>query len=133
VATIDAGLRQQSLPDIAQLDELSHLLQDAIRDIDRITATPPPGPGPAPASVPLAPDELRERLTQLGHALAYDLGNAEPLLAELRAGVADTPDTPLAETIAAIAAHVEVFEIDVAQGLLRDVQERLESVERNES
>jgi signal transduction histidine kinase/DNA-binding response OmpR family regulator len=131
VVAIDAGLRQQRLPDVAQLDELSRLLQDVMRDIDRISAAPPPES--APAAAPLAPDELRERLTRLGRALAYDLGNAEPLLAELRAGVANTPDTPLAESIAAIAARVDVFEIDAAQALLREVQERLDTAERTES
>ena len=41
----------------------------------------------------------------------YDLGAAEPLLAELRAGVAGTPLEP---EIAAIAARVDVFDIDAA-------------------
>jgi hypothetical protein len=73
---------------------------------------------------------LRERLAQLGQALAYDLGSAEPVLAELRAAVGDTP---MAEAIAAIAACVDVFEIDAAQTLLREVQEHLASAERSES
>ena len=55
-------------------------------------------------------------------ALDYDLGSAERLLAQLRSGVVGTP---MASDIAAIAAKVDIFEIDTAQNLLTQLQNQL--------
>jgi hypothetical protein len=63
-------------------------------------------------------------LTQLAHALTHDLGAAEPVLAELRAGVSGAALEP---EIAAIAAEVEVFAIDAALELLNALQAGLPS------
>ncbi len=113
VSAIDTALKQEKMPDTAELDEMHVLLQNVMQDIDRLASLPEPAT--LPAIVPLSPDQLRERLERLGDALNNDLGSAEPLLAELRAGVRDTPLEP---EIAAIAARVDVFDIDAAQTLL---------------
>jgi len=113
LSEIDTELKQEKLPDAVQLDEMQTLLQSVMRDIDRLAASPELTT--PTASVPLDPEQLRERLERLGEALDYDLGSAEPLLAELRAGVRGTP---LEAEIAAIAAKVDVFDIDAAQARL---------------
>ena len=118
VTTIDAELKQEKCPDASQLDQLSRLLHHVMSDIDTLAANPERPAAPAAAA--LDPEQLRDRLQRLSEALNYDLGRAEALLAELRAGVGDTP---LAPPIAAIAALVEVFDIDAAQALLHQVQQ----------
>ncbi len=65
---------------------------------------------------------MRDLVERLAQALNYDLGAAEPLLAELRAGVGGTALEP---EIAAIAAQVEVFAIDEALARLQAVQAQL--------
>jgi len=113
LAEIDTELKQEKLPDAAQLDEMQTLLQRVMCDIDSLAASPELT---TPiASALLDPEQLRERLERLGEALDYDLGSAEPLLAELRAGVRGTP---LEAEIAAIAAKVDIFDIDAAQARL---------------
>jgi len=113
LAEIDTELKQEKLPDAVQLDEMHALLQSVMRDIDSLASSPELTT--PTASAPLDPEQLRERLKRLGEALDYDLGSAEPLLAELRAGVRGTP---LESEIAAIAAKVDVFDIDAAQASL---------------
>ena len=113
IAQIDAELKQKRRPDADALEVMRVLLQDVMRDIDSLAATPEQTT--TPVAAPLDPNQLRERLERLGEALDYDLGNAEPLLAELRAGVCGTP---LEAEIAAIAGKVDIFDIDAAQALL---------------
>ncbi|MBS1228942.1 MAG: periplasmic sensor hybrid histidine kinase [Proteobacteria bacterium] len=122
VTTIDAELKRENRPGTVQLEQLGRLLQNVMHDIDTLAATPTTAP-PA-AAIALDPTQLRDRLQRLSEALNYDLGRAEALLAELRAGVGDSPR---AAQIAAIAAHVEVFDIDAAQALLRQVQKTFSS------
>ena len=73
-------------------------------------------------ATPLAPDQLRARLEHLTQALRYDLGAAEPVLADLRAGVSGTLLEP---EIAAIAAQIDVFAIDEALTQLSTLQAHL--------
>jgi two-component system sensor histidine kinase/response regulator len=120
VADIDAELKQGHPPTAAALDTMQVLLQDVMRDIDHLTMSS--GLATAPVVVLLDPGQLRERLERLKEALDYDLGNAEPLLAQLRAGVSGTP---LEADMAAIAAKVDVFDIDAAQRLRTQLHERL--------
>jgi CheY-like chemotaxis protein/HPt (histidine-containing phosphotransfer) domain-containing protein len=108
VAAIDVGLKQGTLPEAAELDALRTLLEQVLHDIASLDSG---SAAPTPAVTPLAPDRLRDRLERLAHVLAYDLGAAEPLLAELREGVAGTS---LETSIASIAALVDVFDIDTA-------------------
>jgi len=120
VAEIDARLKQGQPPQAEAMEELRMRLQDVMRDIDHLAIMSKPTP--ASVAVPLAPSQLRQRLEALRDALDYDLGSAEPLLAELRAGVVGTA---LASDIAALAARIDVFDIDAAQALLVQLQERI--------
>ena len=120
VADIDARLQQGQPPDAAALAEMQVRLQAVIDDIDHLTLSPALQPAPAPA--PLNPVEINQRLERLAHALDYDLGAAEPLILELRAGVSGTPLEP---EIAAIATQVDRFAIDEALNQLNTLQERL--------
>ncbi|MFZ6654499.1 response regulator [Undibacterium sp. TJN19] len=116
VLDIDAELRQDKLPDLAELQELSDLLQNVLHDIDSLAIKT--APVITADSAQLTPQEFHERLAQLQQALESDLGNAEPLLAELRASARGTS---LETEIAAIAARVDVFDIDAAQVLLANI------------
>ena len=108
VAAIDIRLKQGALPEADELDAMRTLLEQVLHDIASLDSG---SAAPTSDATPLAPDRLRDRLERLAHALAYDLGAAEPLLAELREGVAGTP---LETSIASIAALVDVFDIDTA-------------------
>jgi len=114
VSEMDAALKLATRPQMALMDAVRSQLQDVLRDIDSLAATA--RTVPAPDAVALTPLQLHERLARLGEALVYDLGVAEPLLLELRAALRGTPDEM---KIAAIAAKVDVFDIDAAQDLLR--------------
>jgi signal transduction histidine kinase/CheY-like chemotaxis protein/HPt (histidine-containing phosphotransfer) domain-containing protein len=106
---IDGFLKQGLVPDAAVLDEADALLQRVMREIDGLADRTDQA---LPPAAPLAPDALRGLLARLGNALDYDLGAAEAVLAELRAGVAGSP---LEAEIAAVAALVDVFDIDMAR------------------
>jgi len=113
VAEIDVILKQGKPPPEERLEELHLLLNEVMRDIDTLAAkirleTPS-------VDAALTAGQLRERLESLKEALNYDLGRAEPLLADLLAGA---NGTPLESEISAIAAKVDIFDIDAAQSLL---------------
>ncbi|MES2877223.1 MAG: response regulator [Pseudomonadota bacterium] len=120
ITNIEAVLKQGHHPDAAALDAMVALLRDVMRDIDSLAASSMQTT--LSAAAPLDSGQLCERLERLRTALDYDLGVAEPLLAELRAGVVGTPLEP---EIATIAARVDVFDIDAAQTLLSQLHERL--------
>lgn len=115
---VDAGLKQGRVPAPELLDALAASFAALMADIDRLTPVSPPVvlrqrlEGPA----------LREHLLKLEQALGYDLGAVEPLLVDLRAGVAGTA---FEEPVAAIASLVDVFDIDAAQEHLRRLSGRL--------
>lgn len=117
VTAIDARLKQGALPEASELDELRTLLEQVLRDIDSLDAGSAPAPDPAAAR--LSPESVCDRLARLAYALTYDLGAAEPLLVELRKGVAGTP---METQIAAIAAQVDVFDIDTALAHLKALE-----------
>lgn len=104
------------------LADLQARLQAVMQDIDSLASRLPPAP--VPAAEPLDAAGIRARLDRLAQALDGDLGAAEPLLLELRAGVCGTP---LEAEIAALAAQVDVFAIDEARMQLRTLLERLKS------
>jgi two-component system sensor histidine kinase/response regulator len=114
VSDVDASLKQALRPDGATLDAVDSLLQEVMRDIDMLFAAARTAPQ-APA-VTLTTEQLHARLQALREALDYDLGVAEPMLAELRGALRDGPH---AARIEAIAEKVDVFDIDAAQDLLR--------------
>ncbi len=114
VSEMDAALKLATRPDAALLEAVRSQLQDVMCDIDRLAAAA--RPIAQQVAVTLTQNQLRERLAELQEALVYDLGVAEPLLLELRAALRGTPEEA---KIAAIAAKVDVFDIDAAQELLR--------------
>jgi len=121
IAALDEGLKRGQALDRAALDELQVLLEHVMREIDGLSSRPSHSHASA---VPLGRGQLLDRLRGLDEALRYDLGLVEPLLAELRAGVAGTSRE---KDIAAISARADVFDIDAAQSLLGVMKEHLES------
>ena len=121
VATIDAQLKKNHAPTNTELDALRTLLQRVMQDIDSL------GTGMKQSVVSakaLDANQLREHLEGLKQALNYDLGSAEKLLTQLRGGVSGK----LVEAdIEAIAGKVDIFEIDEAQRLLAQLQDRLKT------
>jgi two-component system, sensor histidine kinase and response regulator len=113
VAAVDGELRQEKLPDTVQFAEMQALLQSVIRDINSLATNP--AAATESVAAPLDPDQVKARLQQLNQILEYDLGHAEALVSELRAGVTGTLLEP---EIAAIATKIDEFDIDVAQILL---------------
>jgi len=114
VTSIDEQLKQGLLPSEDQLNELEILLMQMMQVIDSLAVVP--APAVSATAVPLAPDALCKLLERLAYALEYDLGTAEPLLNELRAGVAGTPLMQIVDTV---TAQVEVFDIDSALAQLK--------------
>lgn len=119
ISEIDERLKQGLLPDTATLDEAKALLQQVMDDIDRLDSSS--SQTPPPKAKPLTPDTLHILLKRLEHALEYDLGAAEALLAELQTGVAGTP---LESQVATIAERVDVFDIDTALAQLKQLEAR---------
>jgi two-component system sensor histidine kinase/response regulator len=117
IVAIDARLKQGMAPDGAALADADTLLQQVMSEIDGLAAAEPPVP--PTAAVPLSADALRARLARLARALEYDLGAAEPLLAELRNGVAGTP---LQTEVAAVAELADAFDIDAALARLKTIE-----------
>ena len=116
IAAIDGGLKAGQPPSEETLEQLQAAFVGVLEDIDRLGRLDDP---PSQTSTQrLEPDVLRERLLQLAHALEYDLGAAEPLLEELKVGVAGTP---MEAAINNIAGLVDVFDIDAAQEQLRSL------------
>ena len=120
VAEIDAALKLGQAPQSEAIAILGSLLQDVMRDIDHLAAVAKPRL--QGVAEPLTPAQLQQRLDRLRDALNYDLGSAEPLLAELRAGVVGGA---LADDVAALAERIDVFDIDTALNLLTQLQARL--------
>ncbi|OYY82244.1 MAG: hypothetical protein B7Y33_00160 [Hydrogenophilales bacterium 16-62-9] len=117
VTAIDTRLKQGALPEAGDLDALRTLLEQVLRDIDRLDAGP--APAPVSAAAQLSPETMRDRLARLTYALTHDLGAAEPLLIELRKGVAGTSMEAPIDTIAAL---VDVFDIDTALAYLKALE-----------
>ena len=117
VSEIDAELKQGKIPGPTELDEMQTLLQNVMLDIDSLASSPEQTL--PPITVLLDPEQLSERLERLDEALNNDLGSAETLFAELRAGV---HGTPLEAEIAAIATKFDVFDIEAAQTLLASLR-----------
>jgi two-component system sensor histidine kinase/response regulator len=115
---VSAALRQLQAPAPGALAAVDAALAALLDDIDSL-----PGGAPQRSGEPvLAAAALAALLGQLAHALEYDLGRANGLLAELRAG---TVGTAAAGPIAAIAARADAFAIDDAVQLARTLRARL--------
>ena len=116
IGVMDGLLKQGVLPDEATLDEAEALLAQVMREIDSLGVRTERF---LPPAVPLATEAVRALLTRLGYALDYDLGAAESLLTQLRVGLAGSP---LEAEITAVAALVDVFDIDGARAKLQQLE-----------
>jgi HPt (histidine-containing phosphotransfer) domain-containing protein len=118
---IDSQLRGGNPPGKADIEGLGALLRMVIADIDSLEV--PSAPVTMPPGAPLTHAEIMDRLESLAHALEYDLGAAEGLLAELRGGLVDEAN---ARILADISAKADVFAIDEAVALVDVLLERLQ-------
>ncbi|NEX19524.1 response regulator [Thiorhodococcus mannitoliphagus] len=116
VADIDAQLKQGTPPSAADLQALQTRLQTLIGEIDGLAAAEVHIPAPTD------PVQLHQHLRLLADALERDLGPVGPLLKDLQTAVAGSA---LESDISAIAALVDVFDLDEALSLIADLQERL--------
>jgi len=119
VAELDDALKQGEMPKPAQFACLHQLLQQLMGEIDGLTA---PAVTMPVAEVSLGRDELLSRLATLASLLESDLGEAESLLAQLRAGVVGGEAE---QAVAEIAAAVDSFAIDEALALIDTLRTRL--------
>ena len=131
VSSVYTVLKAGERPPQSDLEELRELMFGVLQDIDclalRLEATAATAVSPGQA---ITAQQLFDRLENLRLALEYDLGQAEPLLAELRSGVGDTP---WRREIAALAERVDVFDIDGANAELRKLQETLKQAHEGSS
>jgi HPt (histidine-containing phosphotransfer) domain-containing protein len=113
---IDSDLKSGVIPDPALFDSAEAMLRAVITEVDGL----PPAVDLAPAGGTgrLAPEQVRDLVGQLVQALQFDLGAAEPLLDQLRAGCAGTA---LEADISRIAGMVDVFDTDSALEHLRSL------------
>ena len=107
ISSIDDQLKQGLPPEAATLLVAEEQMRQVMREIDALDDSPTHNLSSVGA--PLSPEELRAMLSRLAKALVYDVGAAEPLLAELRAGVVGTS---MEAEIGVIAALVDVFDTD---------------------
>jgi two-component system, sensor histidine kinase and response regulator len=117
ITAIDALLRENYQPDNALLDEAEALLRRTMAEIDVLVRARPEA-APA-AQQPLDNEARKDLLDRLADALAYDLGAAEPLLMELRAGMTGTA---FAGAVEELYDRIDVFDIDGALLLLDDLR-----------
>jgi signal transduction histidine kinase/CheY-like chemotaxis protein/HPt (histidine-containing phosphotransfer) domain-containing protein len=128
LSALSALLKFGTPPADEQADAAVRHLQALLDDIDSLGLADSGAPG-ASAEVAMidagrgAP--LTALLLQLEHALQFDLGRCEPILARLRAATADTDD---AATIETIARQVNEFAIDAAAGTASALRQRLTPV-----
>jgi CheY-like chemotaxis protein len=114
LAAIDEHLKANAAPPTTLVDEADALLARLIADIDTLAdEAPPQAEGPA-----LSLTERRALLERIAHALEYDLGEVEPLLARLRSG---TLEPALADEVSALCERVDVFDIEGASAVVRRI------------
>ncbi len=115
---IDSLLRQGHTPAPALLEHAESCLRETMDEIDALLATHAP-----PASAhgkPLSADARVALLERLRSALENDLGAAEPIVAELCAGLRGTPFADAAE---ALHERLDVFDIDGALSALAELHD----------
>jgi len=120
LSTINAKLKNGAMPSADELMAMHSLLASLVADIDSIAHTVVVSDNVVMASLPEA--SLIALIEQLETALEYDLGRAEALLAELRAGAVGTE---VAAAIAEIAASADAFETEQAVALAVALRHRL--------
>ncbi len=120
---INHALRQGQRPSAEALAAMQAMLTALVADIDSV-ALAEAAPATPPATLPLA--AVMGLIAQLESALLYDLGRADSVLAELRAGLVGTAAAP---AIAKIAANAEAFAIDEAVANAKALRKRLAGVD----
>lgn len=120
VTEIDNLLKQAKMPTPAQFNDVQHLLQLLNDEIDGLSLTEVGMPA---TGVALHNDELCASLTRLALLLESDLGQAQLLLTQLRAGVvgtiAEQAMTEIATTVDRFAIDDALSQIDTLCALLR--------------
>jgi signal transduction histidine kinase/CheY-like chemotaxis protein/HPt (histidine-containing phosphotransfer) domain-containing protein len=119
VNEVDDVLKQGKIPESAQLENMRKLLQQVMLEIDGLT---PPNLSEPVAGAVLSKAALKMKLELLASLLQSDLGVAEIVLSELRTGVVGTE---YESEIHAIAARIDVFNIDEALSLINVLTERI--------
>jgi CheY-like chemotaxis protein/HPt (histidine-containing phosphotransfer) domain-containing protein len=127
LSVLSAALKLGTRPADEQVDAAMRYLQALLADIDSLDLA---DSGDAVASADAtasdaAGAQLTALLLQLEHALQFDLGRCESILARLRAATAGSDD---AATIETIARHVNEFAIDDAAGMASALRQRLSPV-----
>jgi len=126
IVQIDAQLKKTPTATRSALEQL-HRLQDCLQQVvQEINTLGNPAARTEAAPATLDENQLRMHLDGLMQALNYDVGSAEKILDQLRRG---TSGTPLQSDVAAIASQVDLFEIDAAQTLLTQLQNRMKNTQ----
>jgi PAS domain S-box-containing protein len=116
---IDNALKQDKPPEAAQFNQLRDTLQQLMTEIDQLKALPPVA---VTATRQLSRDEMLAKLAALAMLLENDLGAADALLNELRAGITEAD---AAAQIREIAASIDVFDINTAQAGIKHLREHM--------
>ncbi|MBA3022825.1 MAG: response regulator [Gammaproteobacteria bacterium] len=116
---IDGLLKQDRPPEAALFEQMREALRQLTLEIDSLKATPP---ATITATRQLSRDETLAKLAALAMLLENDLGVADALLTELRAGIVEAD---AAAFIRQIAASIDVFAIDEAQTRIQSLREHL--------
>lgn len=119
ISEVDHQLRNDRQPDAGVLNEAQALLDATLAEIDLLAAARPDA-SLVPSAQPLDEAHCLALLDRLAQALEHDVGAAEPLLAELRAGLAATK---LADEVKRLSERVDVFDIDGALSLLAELRQ----------
>ncbi|MFA7242082.1 MAG: response regulator [Sulfuricellaceae bacterium] len=122
VAAVDALLKQGKMPAPAALENLGRLLRQVMSEIDGIASALPAVP--IIIGTPQTRAEILAQIDLLAALLDNDMGAAESMLAELRAGVAGSASE---QAVNEIAARVDEFAIDEALALLGVLRSRLQA------
>ena len=119
VSEIDERLKHDHEPAGELLDRAEAGLRQTMDEIDTLVRSQPE-PRPVSTAEPLTEAARRLLVERLRSALDNDLGAVDALLAELRAGLAGTPLSPVADRL---YERVDVFDIDGALSLLAELHD----------
>ena len=128
LSVLSASLKLGTRPPQEQTDAAMRHLQALLDDIESLGLADSGSAGASTVGAAIdagSGAQLTALLLQLEHALQFDLGRCEPILARLRTATAGTDD---ATAIEAIARHVNEFAIDDAAGVASALRQRLTPV-----
>lgn len=116
---IDDLLKLKQMPSKNDFAQLNQLLSQVIADIDSLNIDILP----IVKHETLSTTQLLEKITLLKQVLEVDLGAVEPIINDLRAGVAGTE---FEKIMSEIVMQLDIFNIDEAKELLNHLQMLLE-------